>query len=73
MTISDNDFSPIQLERRSVTITPMLKKCLNILDRIDNEKVKLALRKQINRCLIDAYNSGFTDSQNETQDSLKIS
>lgn len=72
MNISDNDFSPIQLERRSVTISSMLKKCLNTCEGIEDKKLKLVLRKQINQCLLDAYNTGFVDSQNETQDSIRL-
>jgi hypothetical protein len=72
MSISDNDFTAIQLERRSVTISAILKKCLNTLDGVQDEKIKLTLRKQINQSLIDAYNTGFTDSQNETKDSFKL-
>ena len=72
MSTSDNDFSAIQLERRSVTISAALKKCLNILERVQDEKIKLTLRKQINQSLIDVYNIGFTDSQNETKDAFKL-
>jgi len=70
--ISDKDFSSTQLERRSTTLSTMLKKCLVTLKGIKDEDLKLKLRKQINRCLIDAYNAGFIDSQNETKDSLRL-
>ena len=72
MITDDADFSPSQLERRSAAISVMLKACLVAMDDIENETLKLDLRKQINGYLINAYNAGFIDSQNETQDTFKI-
>lgn len=72
MTFSDEDFSPVQLERRSAAISPILKDCLAAIDDIENKKLKLTLRKQINDCLVGAYNAGFIDSQNETKDTFRL-
>jgi len=64
----NEDFSQIQIERRT-------KKIAEILDKLD----KAGLGDEIPVIfdamavmLVDAYNAGFIDSQNETKDTLKL-
>jgi len=72
MTFKNKDFSPVQLERRSAAISTILKNYLTAIDDIEPAKLKLVLRKQVSDCLVDAYNAGFIDSQNETRDTFRI-